>query len=323
MPSMRRMTFAAAALTFLSGFAEFSSPVRLSAEVMQQTQPRDPRPGVARPASTRELALQSAVVTDPSNAANWFELSKLQQDRGATEDSHSSFKSGMAALEYAAAQNPTDPTRQQLVVTYYMEKAQKDSSLSPADKLAYIDAGLAASDRALGQKDDYVDALVYKNLLLRMKSQLETDATRRDALVAEADSLRNRAMELQKSRAAAAPAVSSNGAMPPPPPPAPPELVDGQQPIRVGGNIKTPVKTVHVAPVYPQEAQDAHVTGLVIIEAVIDTQGNARAAKVLRSIPMLDQAATDAVNQWRFQPTLLNGVAVPVIMTVTVNFTLQ
>ena len=83
------------------------------------------------------------------------------------------------------------------------------------------------------------------------------------------------------------------------------------------------MKTHHVGPIYPQEALDARVSGMVIIEAVIDTQGNTRAAKVLRSIPMLDQAATEAVNQWRFQPTLLNGVAVPVIMTVTVNFTVQ
>jgi len=274
--------------------------------------------------------LQSATTTDPSNAANWFELSKLQQDRGATDDSLSSFRSGMAVLEYAAAQHPTDPARQHLVTTYYMEKAQKDASLSEADKLAFLDAGLAASDRALAQKDDFIDALVYKNVLLRMKSQLETDASRRDALVAEADSLRNRAMELQKNRAAAVPTSSPTGPTPPPPPPPPPppsaagnELVDGQAPIRVGGNIKTPTRITNVSPVYPEEAKAAGVSGIVILETVIDTQGNVRTSKVLRSIPALDQAALDAVKEWRFEPTLLNGAPVPVIMTVTVNFTLQ
>jgi len=45
--------------------------------------------------------------------------------------------------------------------------------------------------------------------------------------------------------------------------------------------------------------------------------------RVLRSVPLLDQAATDAVRQWEFTPTRLNGVAVPVVMTVTVNFTLR
>jgi len=65
------------------------------------------------------------------------------------------------------------------------------------------------------------------------------------------------------------------------------------------------------------------VQGVVILEAVIDTNGDVADARILRSIPMLDQAAVDAVRQWRFTPTLLNGVPVQVIMTVTVNFTLN
>ena len=104
---------------------------------------------------------------------------------------------------------------------------------------------------------------------------------------------------------------------PPPPPPAP------TQPIRVGGNIKQPTKTKDVKPVYPPIAQSARVQGVVIIEATIGPDGRVKEAKVLRSIPLLDQAALDAVKQWQFTPTLLNGVPVPVIMTVTVNFTLQ
>jgi protein TonB len=64
------------------------------------------------------------------------------------------------------------------------------------------------------------------------------------------------------------------------------------------------------------------VQGVVIIEALIDTNGNVADAKILRSVAMLDQAAVDAVRQWRFTPTMLNGAAVPILMTVTVNFTL-
>ncbi|HEX6314503.1 MAG TPA: TonB family protein [Gemmatimonadaceae bacterium] len=102
---------------------------------------------------------------------------------------------------------------------------------------------------------------------------------------------------------------------PPPPPPA--------APVRVGGNIKPPTKTRDVRPVYPPIAQSARVQGVVIIEATIGADGRVKDAKVLRSIPLLDQSAVDAVKQWVFTPTLLNGVPVPVIMTVTVNFTLQ
>jgi protein TonB len=87
--------------------------------------------------------------------------------------------------------------------------------------------------------------------------------------------------------------------------------------------MKAPVKTVHVAPVYPAIAQSARVQGVVILEAVLDARGRVDSVRVLRSIPLLDQAAVDAVQQWRFTPALLNGQAVPVVMTVTVDFTLQ
>lgn len=93
--------------------------------------------------------------------------------------------------------------------------------------------------------------------------------------------------------------------------------------IRIGGAIKTPTKIRDVRPVYPPEAMAAKVSGMVILEARINEDGAVEDAQVLRSIPILDQAAIDAVMQWRFRPTLLNGKAVPVIMTVTVNFTLQ
>jgi protein TonB len=93
--------------------------------------------------------------------------------------------------------------------------------------------------------------------------------------------------------------------------------------VRVGGDIKEPKKIRHVAPVYPELAQQARVQGVVIIEALIDGAGNVMDANILRSIPLLDQAAVDAVRQWQFTPTLLNGAPVNLIMTVTVNFTLN
>jgi len=83
------------------------------------------------------------------------------------------------------------------------------------------------------------------------------------------------------------------------------------------------VRVKNVNPVYPSIAQSARVQGVVIIEATIGPDGRVQDTKVLRSIPLLDQAAVDAVKQWTYTPTLLNGVPVPVIMTVTVNFTLK
>ena len=103
-------------------------------------------------------------------------------------------------------------------------------------------------------------------------------------------------------------------------PDAPPPPV---QAVRVGGQIKEPKKLKNVAPVYPDIAKQARVQGVVILECTISPQGKVTDVKVLRGIPLLDSAAVDAVKQWVYTPTLLNGVPVPVIMTVTVNFKLS
>jgi TonB family protein len=97
-----------------------------------------------------------------------------------------------------------------------------------------------------------------------------------------------------------------------------------QAPVRVGGPIKPPVKTRDVRPRYPEAAQAAAIEGVVILEVTIGVDGTVTDAKILRSIPLLDTAAIDAVRQWTFTPTVMpgSGQPIPVIMTVTVNFTL-
>jgi protein TonB len=101
--------------------------------------------------------------------------------------------------------------------------------------------------------------------------------------------------------------------------PPPPELA----PVRVGGHIKPPVKLKNVDPEYPKIASAARVQGVVILECVISPRGTVSDVRVLRSVPLLDQAAVAAVRQWVYTPTLLNGIPVPVVMTVTVNFDLK
>jgi TonB family protein len=91
-------------------------------------------------------------------------------------------------------------------------------------------------------------------------------------------------------------------------------------PVRVGGQIKAPNKIKDVAPVYPAIARSARVAGAVTIEAMIGPDGKVMDATVVRSIPLLDQAALDAVQQWEYTPTLLNGQPVPILVTVTINF---
>jgi TonB family protein len=304
------------------------------------------------PQSQRDVRVSAAAANDPSSAAGLIRIARQQEDSGAYTDAEATllkardtfraskdvilavaafynrqgdFEKCIAALEDAAQLTPDDPQGFQIVATYYWEKAFKDRRLPSAEQYTYIMQGISATDRALALKPDYVEALTYKNLLLRMRANAESDPALKQQLVAEADALRSQAIELNKTRTAitGANAGVTLGAVPPPPPPPPPPDFGGIAPVRVGGNIKPPTKTKDVRPVYPQAAQAAGITGVVILEIVIDPAGKVNSARVLRSIPELDQAAIEAVNQWEFTPTLLNGAAMPVIMTVTVNFTLQ
>lgn len=104
-----------------------------------------------------------------------------------------------------------------------------------------------------------------------------------------------------------------------PPPPLPPVR---HEPVRIGGVIRPPTRVNYVAPVYPQIALASQKEATVILEAVIDEKGSVRELRVLRGHPLFDDAAMRAVAQWQFTPTTLNGTTVPVVMTVTVSFTL-
>jgi protein TonB len=108
---------------------------------------------------------------------------------------------------------------------------------------------------------------------------------------------------------------SSVVSLAPPPTPAVPR--------RPGGDVKAPARMFYVPPIYPPIAKSIKLEGSVVIEATIDENGAVRNAHVIQSQPLLDQAAIDAVSQWKYAPTRLNGVAVPVILTVTVVFAIK
>jgi TonB family protein len=228
----------------------------------------------------------------------------------------------------APPRDPLGPNDHHRAAVEYFEKARKDTTLTTEQKRQTILKGIAAENRALAIRPDYVEALVYKGILLRLQAGLSADRREIDALIKQADALRSRALELQAGR----PPVPIDPTMPPPPPPPPPPapppaefqaVIDQHKAVRVGGNLRVPMRTRDVPPVYPPIAQVSRVQGVVIIEAVIDETGRVVEARVLRSIPLLDQAALDAVKQWEYAPTHVNNVPTAVVMTVTVNFNLQ
>jgi TonB family protein len=118
-------------------------------------------------------------------------------------------------------------------------------------------------------------------------------------------------------------------APPPPPPPPPPARTDAEQreidamyegAVRVGGRLPGPKLIKHVPPVYPSIAQSARIQGIVVLEIRIEADGRVSKARVMRSIPLLDRAAIDAVMQWQFEPALMNGVPTACVAEVEVAF---
>jgi protein TonB len=111
--------------------------------------------------------------------------------------------------------------------------------------------------------------------------------------------------EVLPTQAAATPWAAANGAL------------------QTGNGLKLPKKNKYVKPVYPQAALDARVQGEVVLEVVIDTDGTVADVRILKSVPLLDQAAIEATLQARYEPLQVNGIPVRVLSVVTHNFSFK
>lgn len=107
-------------------------------------------------------------------------------------------------------------------------------------------------------------------------------------------------------------------------PEGPPPSEEPSGPIEVGGNVRAPEKISYPQPAYTEIARKARIQGVVIVQAIIDKQGNVTNVKVLKGLPMgLEEAAVEAIKTWKFKPATLNGKPVAVYYNLTVNFKLQ
>jgi len=256
-------------------------------------------------------------------AAGVMAASARSHESGRPQDQ---FPATIETLEAAANRDPSNAAAQHVVATFYHAKLS-DPTLTREARISYIERGLAAEDRALAVEPDLFEALVYKNLLLRAQADLESDPARRAALIRQADDLRARATA---SRVALNETSSDRkrAAAPMPPPPPPPPPVPGAGPITwqyaetsfVTADGTSPRKVTDVSPVYPPIAVQMGVTGRVIVEATIDHRGIVTNARVVESIPVLNQATIDAVKQWRFDPATIATGAAPVSITVEARF---
>lgn len=178
-----------------------------------------------------EPMVKQMIELDPKDPANYFVLAKIYEDTGNYEQAEATlisardakpndpavymqlagyynrqgeFDKTIQALEARAQQEPNNPEAYYTIATYYWDKAYRDFRLPEADKKKFVEQGVAAVDKAIALKNDYMDALVYKNLLLRLQANLEKNPARQQALLKEADQLRDRAQELRKQRNAGA-----------------------------------------------------------------------------------------------------------------------
>ena len=287
--------------------------------------PRDRKPSASPTAAQNEeeARLQQALAADPANVEALRSLAAYYNRTG-------QFQLAIQSLERVAALRPADADAYHVLGTYYFEKT-RDQTLSQETRQAYIERGIAAEDEALAINPNYVEALVYKNLLLRVQAVSDPDPVRKQALVSQADALRNKALQLQKSNfMASVPAgtVVNVGSVPPPPPPPPPpapgaspasemKWVYADTDYTASGN--RPVKIKDVRPIYAPMVMASGVKGDVVLEATVDTRGKVSTVRVVETLPMLTQATIDAVRQWEFDPATVGGE--PVVVTVTASFT--
>jgi TonB family protein len=229
-------------------------------------------------------------------------------------------------LERAAAQQPGSAQAQHLVATFLYEKA-RDQSLAADERRGYLERGIAAEDRALAADAEYVEALVYKNILLRTRATLESDPAVREELVRQADALRSHALELQQHRVGQAipegTVVSLNTPAPPPPPPPPGGVAEPIKWVYAETEVTAvgtaPAKTKDVRPIYAPMVIASGYKGDVVLEANLDGRGKVHQVRVMKSVPMLTQATIDAVRQWEFDPKSVSPDGA--VITVTATFT--
>jgi tetratricopeptide (TPR) repeat protein len=175
-----------------------------------------------------EPVVQHMIQLDPSETTNYFGLAKIYEDAGAYDNAEqmllkakevkpndpdvysqlagyynrqAEFEKTIEALEQGAAKQPNNPEAFYKIATYYWDEAYRDARLPEAQKKEFVQKGIAATDRALQIKPDYMDALVYKGLLLRLQANMEKDPKKQAELIKEATQLHDRAEELRKKKA--------------------------------------------------------------------------------------------------------------------------
>ncbi len=288
-------------------------------------------PAGLRPARSEE-ELKAAIASRPTDDFLQVELARVYQWLGRAEDAERAFRDGLThhpasgllfnelvnlfakpphlnpprALETAEEWMRVDPSNVlaiRAVANAHLVFARQSRD-HPAEARRHCDEGLRLLEDAMHTRPDDPFLVGAQALLWEAKADFTSDRAERQALLNQAAAGVTRLNTLWDQYRPA----GGSGASP--------------DAVRAGSGIRTPAKIRDVKPVYPQEARKARVEGVVVLEVNIDPAGKVTDVRVLRSIPQLDQAAIDAVRQLEYTTAEINGVPVPVIMTVSVQFKL-
>jgi TonB family protein len=220
---------------------------------------------------------------DPQNKEAWYSLGVIDWMRW--------YPKFMEALKQAGMK-PDDPRP---ISNTAIRLELKDSE-------PLVMNGLSKLQRALDIDPQYDEAMAYMNLLVRERASLDDTVEQYQADIDIANNWVQKSLDAKKAQAVG-PATPSR--------------------IRVGGNVQRCNLLMKVDPVYPALAQQARIQGTVRFQVIISADGHVHNTQLVSGHPLLVQAATEAVQQWVYRPTILNGKAVEVVTTVDVPFVLD
>jgi TonB family protein len=254
---------------------------------------------------------EKLVAANPADSKSWYSLGFIAWARWYPAVSQARVALGMKLDDPGPL--PAGPVKEDLKTRYN----------------AVLEGGLRALQQGLLIDPKFDDAMAYMNLLIRERADLRDTPEEYQRDISQANDWVDKAMQVKRSKAAQKTEANAMFTAPPPPPPPPPP--PGQASslptpnvtrIRVGGAVQAAALVNKATPVYPELAKQAGISGPVTLSVVISREGAVQEIRVVSGPSLLAQAAIDAVRQWTYRPTLLNGEPVEVETTVNVNFTI-
>lgn len=298
-----------------------------------------------------ESEFDRVLALDPSNLVALESLASLayQQAQGVPDLQQKLAQLDIAAAEYEkllAADPRNSTTYYSLAVIAWVRwypvwmKARADLGMRPEQPgpltdaamrqqlkqqySALIDQGISYLEKALDLNPMYDDAMAYMNLFIRERADLMDSPEQYRRAIAMADQWVAKALDTKKMKAESA-RSNALGQVQAPPPPQPTTVQrsgEAPQRIRVGGDVQRFNLIRKVEPVYPELAHQARIQGSVRFTAIIARDGHILNLQLISGHPLLVEAARQAVQQWLYKPTLLNGEPVEVVTQIDVPFTL-